>query len=169
MQVLRQNNYIHGSPGQKSNIIPLCISLALLRSKRSSVKLMGGAHTHWVNMNTYHVYTACMSSTLNRRSTLECFECSNASEIHNGISTQYCHILISECWLHAGATVCTSNEAESFPTIQAHRQSSHKEQHMSASFPVSTEEGKPSPFYHVNDVIQYHFLHRNYKFGITCR
>jgi len=29
-------------------------------------------------INTYHVYTACMSPALNGSSALECFECSNA-------------------------------------------------------------------------------------------
>ena len=36
-------------------------------------------------MNTYHIYTACLSPALNRSSVLEHFERSNASEIHNGI------------------------------------------------------------------------------------
>ena len=34
---------------------------------------------------TYHVYTECMSPTLNGSSVLECFERGNAIEIHNGI------------------------------------------------------------------------------------
>ena len=36
-------------------------------------------------MNTYHVYAAHMSPTLNASSALERFKRSNAIEIHNGI------------------------------------------------------------------------------------
>ena len=36
-------------------------------------------------INTCHVYTACMSPTLNGSSALQHFECSNVIEIRNGI------------------------------------------------------------------------------------
>ena len=36
-------------------------------------------------MNNYHIYTACMSPTLNGSSVLERFEHSNAIKMHNGI------------------------------------------------------------------------------------
>ena len=36
-------------------------------------------------MNTYHVYTARMSLTLNGSSALECYKCGNAIEICNRI------------------------------------------------------------------------------------
>ena len=46
-------------------------------------------------INTYHTYTECMSSALNRSSTLERFECCNASEIHNGIMFDFYHMYFS--------------------------------------------------------------------------
>ena len=36
-------------------------------------------------MNTYHIYTACMSPALIRISALERFECGNAIKVYNGI------------------------------------------------------------------------------------
>ena len=40
-------------------------------------------------MNTYHVYTVCMSPTLNGSSALEFFKRSNAIEIRNGIMLDF--------------------------------------------------------------------------------
>ena len=40
-------------------------------------------------MNTYHVYTACMSPILNESSALEWYEHGNAIEIENGIMSDF--------------------------------------------------------------------------------
>ena len=74
---------ICGSPGLKSNVILLHISLALLRSKRSSVKLplTAASYTLGKLINTY-VYTAHMNLTLSGSSELERFERSTAIEIY---------------------------------------------------------------------------------------
>ena len=62
--------YICGSPRWKSNIILLCISIALQHLKHYSAELplKGGAHAHWVN--THHICTVRMSPVLNRASAL---------------------------------------------------------------------------------------------------
>ena len=51
-------------------------------------------------MNTYHVYTACMSPALNGSSMLECFEGSSVIEICNGMFNFYRgqpHVFIFVC------------------------------------------------------------------------
>ena len=73
------------------NIIPLRILFALLRSKRSSMKLplRVGSYALGKLMNTYHVYTVRMNSALNESSALEHFECGNTIEIRNGIMFRF--------------------------------------------------------------------------------
>ena len=83
-------NVWHGTPGQKSNIIPLRISIALLRLKCCSVKLLlrvGLIHAVY----TYQVFM-CLHSmhelTRNRSTALQYikhFKCGNAIEICNAI------------------------------------------------------------------------------------
>ena len=68
---------------QSQVVVLLHVLIALLCSKHSGVHgayVKGGACMHWVN--SFHIYTACMSPTLSENSALEHCKQGNTMEIH---------------------------------------------------------------------------------------
>ena len=76
-------------PSRNRTFFSLHISIALLHLEvlQHGTSIKGGAHTYVLGklMNTYHIYTAHMSPTLNGSFALECFERGNAIKIRNGM------------------------------------------------------------------------------------